>query len=47
MDTDYDAEDAEADNYEIIGKYIDVEFLYNADQVKEVVCKQRLTSLKI
>lgn len=46
LDTDYTVEDAEGDNNEDFGKYIEVEFLYNADQANEVIYKTTLDELK-
>lgn len=46
LDTDYKVIDAKADNTEDFGKYIEVEFLYNADQFNEVIYKTTLDKLK-
>src|SRR5699024_9132677 len=46
LDTEYTVEDAEGDNTEDFGKYIEVEFLYNADQLNEVVYKATLAELQ-
>lgn len=46
LDTDYTVEDAKGDNTEDFGKYIEVEFLYNADQLNEVIYKTTLDKLK-
>lgn len=46
LNTDYNVIDAEGDNTEDFGKYIEVEFLYNADQLSDVVYKTTLDKLK-
>lgn len=46
LDTDYSVVDAKGDNSEDFGKYIEVEFLYNADQLNEVIYKTTLDKLK-
>src|SRR5699024_1186616 len=46
LETDYTVVDVQGDNEEDFGKYIEVEFLYNADQLNEVVYKTTLSELK-
>ncbi|MFD2211438.1 TasA family protein [Virgibacillus halophilus] len=46
LKTDYNVADAKGDNREDFGKYIEVEFLYNADQLNQVVYKTTLDKLK-
>lgn len=46
LDTDYNVIDAKGDNTEDLGKYIEVEFLYNADQASEVIYQTTLDKLK-
>lgn len=46
LDTDYSIIDAKGDNTEDFGSYIEVEFLYNADQFNEVIYKTTLDKLK-
>ncbi|HLR08610.1 MAG TPA: CalY family protein [Bacillota bacterium] len=46
LNTDYHVEDAEGDNNDDFGKYIEVEFLYNADQLNDVVFETTLDELK-
>lgn len=46
LDTDYQVIDAEGDNTEDLAKYIEVEFLYNADNLDEVIYKTTLEDLK-
>ncbi|MTW87183.1 cell division protein FtsN [Virgibacillus dakarensis] len=46
LDTDYHITDANGDNTDDFGKYIEVEFLYNADKLDEVIYKTTLDQLK-
>lgn len=46
LETDYTVIDIQGDNDEDFGKYIEVEFLYNADQMNEVVYETTLQDLK-
>ncbi|MBT2218488.1 M73 family metallopeptidase [Virgibacillus dakarensis] len=46
LDTDYHVTDANGDNTDDFGKYIEVEFLYNADKLDEVIYKTTLDQLK-
>lgn len=46
LETDYTVEDAEGDNTEDFGEHIQVEFLYNADKLDEVVYETTLAELK-
>ena len=46
LDTDYNVVDAQGDNTEDFGKYIEVEFLYNADKLDEVIYETTLDKLK-
>src|SRR5699024_9020479 len=46
LDTDYTVNDAEGDNDEDFGKHINVEFLYNADKLDEVIYETTLDELK-
>ncbi|ASK62201.1 cell division protein FtsN [Virgibacillus phasianinus] len=46
LDTDYSVVDAKGDNTDDFGKYIEVEFLYNADKLDEVIYKTTLAELK-
>ena len=46
LETDYDVIDAQGDNTEDFGKYIEVEFLYNADKLDEVIYETTLDELK-
>jgi spore coat-associated protein N len=46
LDTEYNVIDANNDNTEDFGKYIEVEFLYNADKMDEVIYKTTLDKLK-
>ena len=46
LDTDYNVIDAQGENTEDFGKYIEVEFLYNADKLDEVIYKTTLDQLK-
>src|SRR5690625_5215615 len=42
LETDYTVDDADGDNTEDFGEYIEVEFLYNIDQVNEVIYETTL-----
>lgn len=46
LETDYNVVDDKGDNTEDFGKYIEVEFLYNADKLDEVIYKTTLDKLK-
>ncbi len=46
LETDYQVVDAEGDNTEDFGKHIHVEFLYNVDQVNEVIYETSLYDLQ-
>lgn len=46
LDTDYSVVDAKGDNTEDFGKYIEVEFLYNADKLDQVIYETTLDKLK-
>lgn len=46
LETDYNVIDAKGDNTEDFGKYIEVEFLYNADKLDEVIYETTLDELK-
>lgn len=46
LETDYNVIDTQGDNTEDFGKYIEVEFLYNADNLDEVIYKTTLDQLK-
>lgn len=46
LGTDYNVIDAKDDNTEDFGKYIEVEFLYNADKLDEVIYETTLDKLK-
>lgn len=46
LETDYTVDDAEEDNTEDFGEHIEVEFLYNVDQVNEVIYETTLAELK-
>lgn len=46
LETDYSVIDAEGDNTEDFGEHIEVEFLYNADQMDEVIYETTLAELK-
>lgn len=46
LETDYAVTDDKGDNTEDFGKYIEVEFLYNADKLDEVIYKTTLDQLK-
>ncbi|WP_099159092.1 CalY family protein [Virgibacillus ndiopensis] len=46
LNTNYDVTDTNGDNTEDFGKYIEVEFLYNADKLDEVIYKTTLDQLK-
>ncbi|MBY7144406.1 M73 family metallopeptidase [Virgibacillus sp. NKC19-3] len=46
LETDYSVIDAEGDNTDDFGNHIQVEFLYNADQVNEVIYETTLAELK-
>src|SRR5699024_12599933 len=46
LETDYSVIDAEGDNTDDFGKHIQVEFLYNADQMDEVIYETTLAELK-
>lgn len=45
LETEYDVIDAEGDNTEDFGEHIEVEFLYNADKLDEVIYKTTLAEL--
>lgn len=46
LETDYTVDDAEGDNTEDFGEHIQVEFLYNADKLDEVIFETTLAELK-
>lgn len=46
LETDYSVIDAEGDNEGDFGEHIQVEFLYNADQLNEVIYEATLAELK-
>lgn len=46
LDTAYTFNDVNSDNQEDLGKYIKVEFLYNADELSEVIYETTLEELK-
>ncbi|MFD2208259.1 TasA family protein [Virgibacillus halophilus] len=46
LQTEYEVNDAKGDNTEDFGKHIEVEFLYNADKLDEVIYKTTLDKLK-
>lgn len=46
LETNYDVIDAQGNNTEDFGEYIEVEFLYNADKLDEVIYKTTLDELK-
>ncbi|MCJ7843679.1 CalY family protein, partial [Lederbergia sp. NSJ-179] len=46
LDTSYTVTDAKGDNTEDFGEHIEVEFLYNADKLDEVIYKTTLAKLK-
>lgn len=46
LETSYTINDANSDNTEDFGKHIEVEFLYNVDQVNEVIYETTLHDLK-
>lgn len=46
LETDYTVNDADGDNTDDFGKHIEVEFLYNIDQVNEVIYETTLYELK-
>lgn len=46
LDTAYTVNDVNSDNQEDLGKYIKVEFLYNADELSEVIYETTLEELK-
>lgn len=46
LETDYTVDDAKGDNTEDFGEHIQVEFLYNVDQVNEVIYETTLAELK-
>ena len=46
LETNYSIMDAEGNNTEDFGKHINVEFLYNVDQVNEVIYQTSLYDLK-
>lgn len=46
LETDYSVIDAEGDNTEDFGEHIEVEFLYNADKMDEVIYETTLAELK-
>lgn len=46
LETDYDVTDAKGDNTADFGEHIEVEFLYNADKIDEVIYKTTLAELK-
>lgn len=46
LETDYSVEDAEGDNDEDFGEHIEVSFLYNADEMDEVIYETTLAELK-
>ncbi|WP_099159095.1 CalY family protein [Virgibacillus ndiopensis] len=46
LETNYHITDANGDNVEDFGEHIEVEFLYNADKLDEVIYKTTLADLK-
>lgn len=46
LETDYTVIDAEGDNTEDFGEHIEVEFLYNANKLDEVIYQTTLSELK-
>ncbi|WP_373893803.1 TasA family protein [Virgibacillus sp. CBA3643] len=46
LETDYSVMDADGDNADDFGNHIQVEFLYNADQLNEVIYKTTLAELQ-
>ncbi|MGX4671059.1 TasA family protein [Cerasibacillus sp. JNUCC 74] len=46
LETNYSVIDAKSDNTDDFGKHIEVEFLYNADKLDEVIYKTTLADLK-
>lgn len=46
IDTNYDVVDAKGDNTDDLAKHIEVEFLYNADKLDEVIYETTLAELK-
>ncbi|WP_449355057.1 TasA family protein [Virgibacillus natechei] len=46
LETDYAVMDAEGDNTDDFGNHIQVEFLYNADQLNEVIYETTLADLR-
>src|SRR5699024_5562549 len=46
LETDYNVIEAEGDNTEDFGEHIQVEFLYNADNLDEVIYETTLAELK-
>lgn len=46
LDTNYTVNDAAGDNTEDFGEHIQVEFLYNADKLDEVIYETTLAELK-
>ncbi|GGK00238.1 cell division protein FtsN [Lentibacillus kapialis] len=46
LETDYSVTDGEGDNTEDFGDHIQVEFLYNADKMDEVIYETTLSELK-
>ena len=46
LDTNYNVTDANGDNTDDFGKHIQVEFLYNADKMDEVIYETTLKELK-
>src|SRR5699024_11664540 len=46
LETDYTVTDAKGDNTEDFGEHIEVEFLYNADKLDEVIYQTTLSELK-
>ncbi|WBX78589.1 CalY family protein [Virgibacillus salarius] len=46
LDTDYTVEDANGDNTADFGEHIEVEFLYNADKLDEVIYQTTLAELR-
>ncbi|SFA99693.1 spore coat-associated protein N [Lentibacillus halodurans] len=46
LETDYSVIDAEGDNTDDFGNHIEVEFLYNADKLDEVIYQTTLAELK-
>jgi len=46
LETDYNVIDAKGDNTQDFGEYIEVEFLYNADKLDEVIYETTLAELQ-